>query len=77
MALSVWDENIWHLFGILEILKYIYLLTCVRDFMKTVHLHLEDEQYARLIEAKKDRNWIEFVMQLAEKKEARNVKKKV
>jgi hypothetical protein len=45
--------------------------------MKTVHLHLEDKQYARLIAAKKGRNWIEFVMQLAEKEEARNVKKKV
>jgi hypothetical protein len=43
--------------------------------MKTVHLYLEDEQYARLIKAKNDLNWTDFIMQLAE--EASNVKKKV
>jgi hypothetical protein len=34
--------------------------------MKTVHLHLEEEQYKKLIKVKKDMNWIDFIMQLTE-----------
>ena len=34
--------------------------------MKTVHLHLEEEQYKILIKAKQDMNWIDFIMQLTE-----------
>lgn len=36
--------------------------------MKTVHLHLEDEKYKRLVKVKGDMNWEDFVMQLASKK---------
>lgn len=32
--------------------------------MKTVHLHLEDAQYKKLVKVKGDMNWIDFVMQL-------------
>ena len=34
--------------------------------MKTVVMHLEDEEYNRLIEKKGDMTWIEFVMKLAD-----------
>jgi hypothetical protein len=37
--------------------------------MRTVHLHLEEEQYQKLIKAKKDMNWINFIMQLTQKEE--------
>jgi len=36
--------------------------------MKTVSLHFEQEQYNRLIKAKGDMTWIDFVMTLAEGK---------
>ena len=35
--------------------------------MKTVPLHLEDEQYKKLIKAKGKMNWVQFIMQLTEK----------
>jgi hypothetical protein len=39
----------------------------VIEVMRTVHLHLEEEQYQKLIKAKGSQNWINFVMQLTEK----------
>jgi len=33
--------------------------------MKTVHLHLEDAQYVKLVKKKGKLSWIEFVMTLA------------
>ena len=35
--------------------------------MKTVVMHLEDEEYKRLIEKKGDMTWIEFVMKLVDR----------
>lgn len=37
--------------------------------MKTVHLHLEDAQYEKLVKSKGNMSWIEFVMTLANKEE--------
>jgi len=34
--------------------------------MKTIHLHLEDAQYEKLIKKKDGMSWVEFVMTLAE-----------
>jgi hypothetical protein len=34
--------------------------------MKTVHLHLEDAKYEKLMKAKDGMNWIDFIMQLTE-----------
>jgi len=38
------------------------------DIVKTVPLHLEDEQHKKLIKVKKKSglNWVDFVMQLVE-----------
>jgi len=33
--------------------------------MKKVNLFLEDEEYEKLVEQKKDMTWVEFVMKLA------------
>jgi len=35
--------------------------------MKTVHLYLEDEKYNKLVKAKGDMNWTDFIMQLVDK----------
>lgn len=32
--------------------------------MKTIHLHLEDAQYEKLVKVKGEMSWIEFVMTL-------------
>jgi len=34
--------------------------------MKTIPLHLEDDQYEKLLNKKGEKTWIEFIMQLAE-----------
>ena len=33
--------------------------------MKTIPIHLEDEQYEKLIQVKGKKTWVEFIMQLA------------
>lgn len=35
--------------------------------MKTVHLYLDDEQHERLVKAKGNLSWVEFVMKLVKK----------
>lgn len=34
--------------------------------MKKVNLYLDDDQHERLVKAKGDKTWVEFVMQLAD-----------
>lgn len=34
--------------------------------MKTIPIHLEDDQYEKLIQVKGDKTWIEFIMQLVD-----------
>jgi len=34
--------------------------------MKKVNLYLDDDQHERLVKAKGDKTWVEFVMQFAE-----------
>lgn len=36
--------------------------------MKTIPIHLEDEQYNKLIKAKGKMTWVEFIMTLTEGK---------
>jgi len=34
--------------------------------MKTIPIHLDDEQYDKLIRVKGKKTWVEFIMQLVE-----------
>jgi hypothetical protein len=82
MALSVWDENIWHLFGILGIFKYINCIALMLaslswqdSSMKSISFIIEDDTYENLDEQRGRKTWKRFFLDLAQ--EARNVKNKV